>query len=81
MEATFELAVNSFNMEFVIGLVMDDRPIPGGLFVDILTEKCKLIHKHIQETKDCLLMMASVTNTVATITFLIRTLKIPSYLW
>ena len=47
MEAAFEFAVNRFNMEFVIGLVMDDHPIPGGLFVDILTEKCKLIHKHI----------------------------------
>ena len=47
MEATFEFAVNGFNMEFAIGLVMDGHPIPGGLFVDILTEKCKLIHKHI----------------------------------
>ena len=69
MEAAFEFAVNGFNMEFAIGLVMDDCPIPGGLFVDILTEKCKLIHKHSQEAKDCLMMVASVTNTVATIKF------------
>ena len=69
MEATFEFAVNGFNIEFAIGLVMDDHPIPGGLFVDILTEKYKLIHKHIQEAKDCLMMVASVTNTVATIKF------------
>ena len=48
---------------------MDDRPIPEGLFVDILTEKCKLIHQHIQEPKDCLMMVVNVTNTVATIKF------------
>ena len=47
MEAAFEFAVNGLNMEFAIGLMMDDNPIPGGLFVDILTKKCKLIHKHI----------------------------------
>ena len=56
-------------MEFVIGLVMDDHPIPGGLLVDILMEKCRLIHKHIKEAKDCLMMVASVTNTMATIKF------------
>ena len=75
MEATFEFAVNGFNMEFAIGLVMDDHPIPGVLFVDIQTEKCKLIHKHIREAKDCLLMMANVTNTVATIKFFDRNLE------
>ena len=69
MEATFEFAVNGFLMEFVIGLVMNDHPIPGGLFMDILMEKCRLIHKHIKEAKDCLMMVASVTNTMATIKF------------
>ena len=75
MEATFEFAVNGFLMEFAIGLGMDGHPIPGGLFVDILTEKCKLIHKCIQEAKDCLMMVATVTNTVATIKFYDRNLE------
>ena len=67
MDSTFEFAVNGFLMEFAVGLIMDGHPIPGGLFVDILMEKCKLIHKHIKEAKDCLMMVASVTNTIATI--------------
>ena len=44
MDAAFEFAVNGLNMEFAINLVADSRSIPGGLFVDILTEKCQLIH-------------------------------------
>ena len=75
MEAAFEFAVNGFLMEFTIGLVMDRHLIPGGFFVDILTEKCKLIHKHIKEAKDCLMMVASVTNTVATIKFYDKNLE------
>ena len=75
MEATFDFAVNSLNMEFVIGHMMDDHPIPGGLFVDILTEKCQLIHKHIQKAKDCLMMVVNVTNTVATIKVFDRNLE------
>ena len=51
MEAAFEFAVSGFLMEFAIGLVTDGHPIPGGLFVDILTEKCKLIHQHIKKSK------------------------------
>ena len=67
MDAAFEFAVNGLNMEFTINLVADGHSIPGGLFVDILTEKCQLIHKHIKASKDCLLMVANVSNTVATI--------------
>ena len=75
MEAAFEFAVNGFLMEFAVGLVMDGRPIPGGLFVDILTENCQLIQKHIREAKDCLMMVANVTNTVATIKFYDKNLE------
>ena len=75
MEAAFEFAVNGFNMEFAIGHMMEGHDIPEGLFVDILMEKCQLILKHIQEAKDCLMMVANVTNTVATIKFFDRNLE------
>ena len=61
--------MNGLNMEFAFGLMTDGHDIPSGLFVDILTEKCQLIHKHIHEAKDCLMMVANVTNTMATIKF------------
>ena len=69
MDTTFEFAVIGLNMEFTFGLMTDGHNIPGGLFVDILTERCQLIHKHIWESKDCLMMVANITNTVATIKF------------
>ena len=69
MDAAFEFAVNGLNMEFTFELMTDGHNIPGGLFVDILTEKCQLIHKHIDESKDCLMMVANVTNMKATIKF------------
>ena len=53
----------------------DGHSIPEGLFVDILTEKCQLIHKHILESKDCLMMVANVTNMMATIKFFDRELE------
>ena len=75
METAFKFAVNGFLMEFAIGLVMDNHPIPGGLFMDILMEKCRLIHKHLKEAKDCLIMMANVTNTMAAIKFFDKNLE------
>ena len=75
MGAAFEFAVKGLNIEFAINLVADDCSIPGGLFVDILTEKCQLIHKHIKASKDCLLMVANVNNTVATIKLFDRDLE------
>ena len=54
MDAAFEFLVNGLNMEFAINLVADRRSIPNGLFVDILTEKCQMLHRHIKASKDCL---------------------------
>ena len=55
--------------------MLDGCDIPNGLFVDILTKKCQLIHKHICKAKDNLMMVANVTNTVATIKFFDRELE------
>ena len=52
MEAAFEFSVNGLNMEFAINLIMNGHSIPDGLFVNILTKKCQLIHKHIKSSKD-----------------------------
>ena len=75
MDAAFEFSVNGLNMEFAINLVADGCDIANGLFIDILTEKCQLIHKHIKASKDCLKMVANVTNTVATIKLFDRDLE------
>ena len=69
MDAVFEFAVNGPNMEFALDLIRTGRTIPAGLFIDIMTEKCQLINRHLHETRDYFIIMASVTNTTASIKF------------
>ena len=75
MDAAFEFSINRLNMEFAINLTADGHNIPDDLFVDILTEKCQLIHKHIKSLKDCLLMVANINHMVATIKLFNRNLE------
>ena len=59
MEAAFEFSVNGLNMEFASNLIINGCSIPDGLFVDILTEKCQLLHCHLKASKDCLILVAN----------------------
>ena len=69
MEAAFEFAVNGEIMEFAMDLIRTGRTVPAALFIDILTEKCQLINKHLCNTRDHLMIMATITNTSASIQF------------
>ena len=74
MDAAFEFSVNRLNMEFAINLIADVRGIPNGLFVDILTEKCQMLHQHIKSSKDCLMLVANISGMMATIKLFDRNL-------
>ena len=67
MDAAFEFSVNGLNIEFAIHLIEDGRSIPDGLFVDILTAKCQLLHQHIKSSRDCLMLVANIGSMMATI--------------
>ena len=67
MDAAFEFLVNGLNMEFAIHLIEDGHSIPDGLFVNILTEKCQLLHQYIKSSRDCLMLVANIGSTMATI--------------
>ena len=69
MDAAFEFDLNGDNIEFATDLIRTGRTVPAALFIDILTEKCQLIARHLCTTRDYLVIMASVTNTMASITF------------
>ena len=69
MEAAFEFAVNREIMEFASGLVRNGHTIPASLFIDILTEKCQLLIKHLCSTRDCLMIVACITNDTTSIKF------------
>ena len=62
-------------MEFASNPIADDCDVPNKPFIDILTENCQLIHKHIKASKDCLMMVANISNTVATIKLFDRDLE------
>ena len=67
MDAVFEFAVSGENMDFAIGLISNGRTVPATLFIDILTEKCQLINKHLHSTRDCLMIVANLSNDKASI--------------
>ena len=67
MDAAFKFSFNSLNMEFAIHLAAEGCSIPDGLFIDILTEKCQLLHQHIKSSKDCLMLVANIGRSMATI--------------
>ena len=75
MDAAFKFSVNGLNMEFAINLIADGCDVHSGLFIDILTEKCQLIHKHIKASEDCLMVVSNISNTVATIKLFDRDLE------
>ena len=66
-DAAFEFSFNVLNMEFAINLAADGHSIPDMLFVDIMTEKCQLLHQHIKSSKDFLMLVANIGRTLATI--------------
>ena len=67
MDASFEFSFNSLNMEFTINLAADGHSVPDLLFVDIMTEKCQLLHQHIKSSKDCLMLVANIGHKMDTI--------------
>ena len=67
MDAAFKFSFNGLNMEFAINLAAEGCSIPEGLFIDILTEKCQLLHQHIKSSKDCLMLVTNIGHSVATI--------------
>ena len=69
MEAAYEFALNRSNMDFALYRIRDGHPIPPGIFIDIMTEKCQLINQHLRNTRDHLMIMASITNTSASVQF------------
>ena len=69
MDAEYEFSLNGPNMDFALNRIREGHLIPANLFIDIMTEKCQLINKYLRSIRDCLLIVASVTNNKASIQF------------
>ena len=67
MDPTLEFVIDGLNMEFAANLASNGHSIPDLLFIDILTEKCQLIHDHIQSHRTCLCLVANIGTKMASI--------------
>ena len=69
MEVAYEFTLSGENMDFISYRIRDGHLTPPSLFIDIMVEKCQLINHHFCTTRDHLKVVASVTNTTATVKF------------
>ena len=67
MDAAFEFSFSGMNMEFMIHVAADGHSTPDGLFINIMTEKCQLLHQHIKSSKDCLMLVTNIGHQTASI--------------
>ena len=74
MDSAFEYSFSGMNMDFAIHLTQDGLPIPEGLFVDIVVEKCLLLQWYFKSAAECLALVTNVNQGKATIQFIDRDL-------
>ena len=67
MDAAFEFLFTGMNMDFAIHLAADGCDIPEGLFINIIIEKCQLLHQYLKSSKDCLTLVTNVHDENASI--------------
>ena len=70
MDSAFKYSFSGMNMEFAIHLTVDNHPIPKPLFVDIIVEKCLLLHCYLKSAMDCIAVVTNVNRGQATIQFI-----------
>ena len=62
MDAAFEFSFSGLNMDFAIHLTADGHHVPEGLFIDIIVEKCQLLHQYLKSTKDYLTLVTNMQD-------------------
>ena len=70
MDAAFEFSFSGMNMDFAIHLTADGCPVPEGLFIDIVAEKCLLLQWYLRSAVECLALITNVSKKMATIKFI-----------
>ena len=47
MDVAYDFALSGELMDFALSRIQEGHPIPTGLFIEIITEKCQLINKYL----------------------------------
>ena len=68
-DATYDFAMSGELMDFALCLINHKHKVPAALFIDILTEKCQLISQYFRSTRDCLVLVANLSNDQVSIKF------------
>ena len=69
MEAAKAFAVTGETMDIIIARIRTGQLISPALFIDIITEKCRLINSHFLNVRDHLKIVTNASSTTATVTF------------
>ena len=72
MDAAFKFSFPGMNMDFAIHLTHDGIPVPEGLFVNIVVEKCLLLQQYLNSAPECLALVTNVNQGKTTIKFIDR---------
>ena len=60
-------AMEGLNMAFAAELEREGKPVPKGLFLDIMTEKTQMLGEHIKHLHLGLALVANIGENVATV--------------
>ena len=69
MDVAYDFALSGELMDFALDLINQKCKVLAALFIDILTEKCQLISQYLQSTRDCLVLVANLSNDKVSIKF------------
>ena len=70
MEEAFEFSFSGMNMDFAIHLTADGCPVPEGIFIDIVVEKCLLLQQYLRSAVKCLTLVTNIIKETTTIKFI-----------
>ena len=70
MEADFEFSFSGMNMDFAIHPTADRCPVPEGLFIDNVAEKCLLLQRYLRSAVKCLTLVTNISKETTTIKFI-----------
>ena len=61
------LVMEGDNMVFAAELAADRKPLPKGLFLDIVIEKTQMLNNHLKHLHLGLVLVANISENVATV--------------
>ena len=62
MDAAYDFTLSGDLMAITLDFILHKEEIPAALFIDLLTEKCLLISRYLQSTKDSVVLVANLSR-------------------